>query len=87
MARQSMNFLRGMFPGCLILQFGDIPWPAHSADLTAPDFSLWGYLKSKVCTTCPHSIQELKDRITEGIGTINDALLQRALQFTYLRNL
>jgi hypothetical protein len=58
-ARQSMTFLRGMFPGRLISLFGDIPWPARSPDLTDPDFFLWGYLKSKVYATRPHSIQEL----------------------------
>jgi hypothetical protein len=79
MARQSMTFLRGMFTGCLISRFGDIPWPAHSPDLTAPDLFLWAYLKSKVYATSPHSIQELKDRITEGTGTINGALLQRVM--------
>jgi hypothetical protein len=79
-ARQSMTFLRGMFPSRLISWFGDIPWPASSLDLTAPDFFLWGCLKSKVYATCPHSIQELKDCITEGIGAINGALLQRVMQ-------
>jgi hypothetical protein len=48
--------------------------------LTAPDFFLWGYHKSKLYAARPHSIQELKDRITEGIGTINGALLQRLMQ-------
>jgi hypothetical protein len=76
MARQSMTFLRGMFPGRLISQFSNIHWPACSPDLTAPDVFLWGYLKSKVYATCPHSSQELKDHITEGTGTINGALLQ-----------
>jgi hypothetical protein len=80
MARQRMTFLRGMFPGCLISQSGNIPWPARSSGMTAQDFFLWGYLKSKVYTTRPHSIQQLKDRITEGIGTINGTLLQRVMQ-------
>jgi hypothetical protein len=79
-ARQSTTFQMGMFPGRLILRFGDIPWPARSPDLTAPDFFMWRYLKSKVYATRPHSIEELKDHITEGIGTINGALLQRVMQ-------
>jgi hypothetical protein len=63
-----MTFLRGVF--------GYIPWPARSPDMTAPDFFLWGYLKSNVCAIRPHSIQELKDCIMEETGTINGALLQ-----------
>jgi hypothetical protein len=68
-----------MFPGRLVLRFGDIPWPARSPDL-APDFFLCGYLKSKVYATRPHSFQEPEDWITEGIGTINGAFLQRIMQ-------
>jgi hypothetical protein len=56
MERQSMTFLKGMFPGRLLFPVG--------------------YLKSKAYATCPHSMQELKDCITEGTGTINGALLQ-----------
>jgi hypothetical protein len=69
-----------MIPGCLISRYGNIPWLAHSPDLAAPDFFLWGNLKSKVYATRPHSIQELKDCIMVGIGTINGALLQRVMQ-------
>jgi hypothetical protein len=73
--KKSMTFLGGVFPGRLVLQFGDIPWPARSPDL-ASDFFLWGYLKSIVYTTHPDSIQELKDCIAEAIGAINGAFLQ-----------
>jgi hypothetical protein len=75
-----MTFLRGMFPGRLILRFGVILWPARSPDLTALDFFLWGYLKYKVYATRLHSTQELKDCIVEGIGTIYVAILQRLMQ-------
>jgi hypothetical protein len=75
-----MAFLRRMFPGRLISRFGDIPWPARSPDLTSPDFFLLEYLKSKVYATHPQSIQELKDCITEGTGTINGGSLQRVMQ-------
>lgn len=67
-ARQSMTSHRGMFPGCLILRAGSIPWPPHSLDMTASDFFLWGYLKAKVYATCLHSTQELMDCIMEGIA-------------------
>jgi hypothetical protein len=83
-ARQSMTSHRGMFPGCLISRFGDIPWPPHSLDLTALEFFLWGYLKSKVYATCPHSTQELTDRITEGIASC--AELQKAMYWMACRS-
>jgi hypothetical protein len=65
MAAQSMNVLKEIFPGCLFSKFGDIPWPARSYDLRAPDLFLWGHLKSKMYATCPHSTQELKRHVLE----------------------
>jgi hypothetical protein len=53
---------------------------AHSLGLTAPYFFLWAYLKSKLHATQLHSSQELKNHIMEGIGIINDALLQQVIQ-------
>jgi hypothetical protein len=69
-ARQSMTFLRQMFPVSLISWSGDTPWPPRSPDLTVPDFFL-----SKVYATRPHCTQELNDRIIEGTAIINGALL------------
>jgi hypothetical protein len=43
-------------------------------------FFLRGYLKSEVHSNRPHSIQELKDCIIEGTGTINGALLLQVMQ-------
>jgi hypothetical protein len=74
-ARQSKTFLSRMFPGRLISQFGGIAWPAHS-----PAFSCGGISSPKYMLLYPHSTQELKDRIKEGTGTINGALLQSDMQ-------
>lgn len=41
-ALQSRAVLRGLFPNRLISRFGDLTWPSHSPDLTAPDYFLWG---------------------------------------------
>jgi hypothetical protein len=49
-----------MFLGHFISQIGSIPWPACSADLTASDIFLWGYLNSVVHAAYPDSIQEMK---------------------------
>jgi hypothetical protein len=40
-------FVRTVFADKIISCYGDIPWPARSLDLSACDFFLWGYLKSK----------------------------------------
>jgi hypothetical protein len=63
-ARQSMTFLRGMFPGHLVSQFGDIPWPAHSPDLTAPDF-LWGISSLKCMLLIPTPSKNQKTALWE----------------------
>jgi hypothetical protein len=69
-----------MFPDRSISQFGDIPRPSHCPDLTAPEYFLWGYLRSKVYATCLQSTKELKDHIMEGIAKISGALLQQVMQ-------
>jgi hypothetical protein len=43
-ARQSMNTLRTVFEHRIISRYGDISWPARSADLSACDFFPWDYL-------------------------------------------
>ena len=49
----STEVLRGMFPERVISRYGDLHRPPRSPDFTASDFSLWGYLKSKVNDTRP----------------------------------
>jgi hypothetical protein len=56
----------------LISRFSDIPWPPRSPDFT----DLFLCLKAKVYATRSHSTEQLKDCITDGIETINGALLQ-----------
>ena len=46
-ARASMNVLQEMFPQYVISRGGDVLWPARSPDLSACDYILWGYLKSR----------------------------------------
>jgi hypothetical protein len=38
-------------------------WPPRSPDLNPCDYSLWGYLKSKVYNPRPKNLQELKENI------------------------
>ena len=37
-------------------------WPPHSPDLNPLDFFLWGYLKDKVYTPKPATLQDLRNR-------------------------
>ena len=39
----SMTELQKLFQRCLISRFRDVTWLCHSADLTAPDYFLWGH--------------------------------------------
>ena len=69
-ARISLGVLQQMFPGRLVSLRGDIGWPARSPDLSMCDFFLWGYLKDKVFRHRPHTIEDLKQKITEEIEAI-----------------
>ena len=60
-----MGILREMFPGHLISLRGEIGWPTRSPDLNLCVFFLWGYLKSKVYSNHPQSIEQLKDVIRQ----------------------
>ena len=50
-----MNMLDTVFPEHVVLQNGNVQWPARSPDLTACDYFLWGFLKSKVYVTMPRN--------------------------------
>ena len=64
-SRCSIGILKEMFPNHFISLRGDIGWPARSPDLNPAIFFLWGYLKSKVFSYRPRSLEELK-RTTVG---------------------
>ena len=68
-AHAPLNVLRNMFPGRLILRFGDVPWPPRSPNLSSCDFFLWGYLKGCVYTHKPHNLNEMKDAIRQEVLT------------------
>ena len=72
----SIAALRHLFPQRVIPHFGDVPWPPHLPDLTAPDFFLWGYLKSKMYSTFPTDLHALKENIREEIAKFSEETLQ-----------
>jgi len=68
-----------MFPGHLISRFGNVPWPPRSPHLSTCDFLLWGYLKSRVYTHKPRTLNDLKEVIRQEIRPIDRQLLARAM--------
>jgi hypothetical protein len=63
MAVIGMAVLRRLFLQQVISRFGDVPWPPHLPDVTAPDFFLCGYLKSKVYSRRPVDLNAFKQAI------------------------
>lgn len=56
-----------------------MPWPPRSPDLTPCDFFLWGFIKSKVYTTRPENIEELKNRIITAFDEITVEMRMKIL--------
>ena len=63
----------------LISLRGDIGWPAWSPDLTPCDFFLWGYLKAKVYSHRPGTIEQLKEAIRQEVAAIPPSMTRKAL--------
>jgi hypothetical protein len=55
---------------------GPISWAPRSPDLTPLDFFLWGYIKTNIYKTRIKDLDDLKDRITQEIQSINQKTLQ-----------
>ena len=62
------------------LEFGDVPWPPRSPDLSACDFFLWGYLKSKVYVRKPRTVDDLKVSIRDEMATVPKEMLVNVMQ-------
>lgn len=63
-----------MFPDCWIEKVGRIPWDLRSPDM---DFSLWGYTKYAVYRTKLKDLDDLKQRISADIATIEENTSRR----------
>jgi len=75
-----MSVLQEMFPRHVISCGGDVPWPARSPDLSACDYFLWGYLKSRVLISKPRTITELKQSIKEETAVIPEQMTRRVME-------
>ena len=62
------------------LAFRHVPWPPRSPDLSACDFFLWGYLKSKVYVRKPRTVDDLKVPIRKEIATVPQEMLVNVMQ-------
>ena len=80
MAVIGVAVLRHLFLQWVISHFGDVPRPPRSPDLTAPDFFLWGYLKSKVYSRCPVDLNALKHTIWDKIVNISEETLPEVMR-------
>lgn len=77
-ADRSIASIRGVF-GDNVISKGPDPtrWPPRSPDLNKCDFYLWGSLKAKAYRNNPHTLEELKESIREGIAEISGEELRR----------
>lgn len=79
-AAETIEILRKMFGSRLISRNTEIIWPSRSPDLSACDFFLWGYLKSKVYESKPRDLEELKNEIRRHVAAIPKPMLKRVFQ-------
>ena len=84
-SRSALAFLETTFPGKVVSKKGDVAWPPRSPDLTAPDFWLWGYLKSQVYRRPVSSLRQLKQRIRTVVGSVSASMARAATNHVALR--
>lgn len=70
------NYLNNTFPRRWIGRRGAIEWPPRSSDLSPLDFFLWGHIKSKVYSTPPTSLEDLRRRIIDVCREVTPQVLQ-----------
>lgn len=59
------DYLDQTFPQRWFGRRGSIEWPPRSPDLTPMDFFFWGIVKKRVYERNPHTVDELKEYISE----------------------
>ena len=75
-----IGLLREKFLGRVISRNCDYNWPPRSCDLTPLDFFLRGYVKHKVYSNAPQSIQELKEKIRAVITKIEPQMCDNVME-------
>ena len=79
MAVINIAALHRLFPQRVISRFRFVSWP-HSPQLTATDFFLWGYLKSKVYSNHLTDLHTFKENIQEEIARLAEETLQAIMR-------
>lgn len=72
--------LHTKFPERIISRFGDTNWPSRSCDLNPLDFFLWGYVKDRVNTDRPQTLDQLKNNIRQVIGEIQPSMCRKVVE-------
>lgn len=54
---------------------GPVNWPARSPDLTSLDFFLWGFIKERVMSTVPTTLENMMDRIRHACAQVTPQML------------
>jgi hypothetical protein len=75
-----MEVTQKMFPQHIISMHCEVPWPAHSPDISACHYFLWGYLKAKVYPTRPWALDNLKTAIQKQISAMPENVARQALE-------
>jgi hypothetical protein len=69
-AGKVIEWLDENFPGRYLSYRTERIWPPHSPDLNPLDFFLWGYLKDRVYTPLPETVEDVKQAIRKEIKNI-----------------
>ena len=78
-SNETLQLLQTKFGDRIISRRTQQPWPPRSPDLSACDFFLWGYLKSKVYVNAPNSLQDLRRNIERKIQKISRKTQQKVM--------
>ena len=76
------NYLKSKFSGNF---FDKEKWPPRSPDLNPCDFFLWGYLKQRVYTPMPYSLDSLKANIVREFKKIPKETIKSTFDDFYKR--
>ena len=79
-AASTLECLQGYFSGRVIFKGGSVGFPPRSPDLTAPDFFLWGWLKTKVYQDRPRNLGELKRRVKSALTALPHHTIQASVE-------
>lgn len=77
LGRVVCNFRDETFPGLWIGRDAPNTCPFHLPDISPQEFFLWRHVKDSVYQTNMRDITEMKQRIIDIIGTIDNTLLHR----------